>query len=514
MAARFAASTGVVTAAFTWDATAGVKWALTSGGIGGQAVPGSSDDVTFDNNTASASYTATRSVTTALRSLTLKAPSSGTLAFANTRSMTLGAGGLTIAASGVSASGWTGTVTCSTSCALDANGAALGAPLTISGSGITVTMGSAFSTTGAVSVSIGTLAMNGKLLTAGNLSTSAGTGTLNFGTGGTVVINVASAGGTALNLAGTTTNPGSVTVNVGTFSTTVSAGASGIGLTLAGGSGAQVTTLTGSLASLSFSGYTSSVSIGAAGLAVSNLIIPTGLGGGSGGWNNASGSLTVSGTLVTNGRTISNTLIVGASLTLGSDVAANTFWADAQTVALGAYNLTADNWNTSTSGSPTTTITSSGGRFKVSGGGGSFGLTTFPAGFVIECINNVTHVLQGINSSNVTVLNTAGTTRLSNCATIGTIQSSTGEIQLEATKTTVVTNVTLSNCSLRSDTAGSAATLSKASGTVTFTGMTIKDMNFTGGATFLAYTSDGNVDGGNNTGITFTAPNTGNFFLM
>lgn len=34
----------------TWDNTAGVKWALTSGGVGGQAVPTSSDNVFFDAN--------------------------------------------------------------------------------------------------------------------------------------------------------------------------------------------------------------------------------------------------------------------------------------------------------------------------------------------------------------------------------------------------------------------------------------------------------------------------------
>src|SRR3954468_15865291 len=33
----------------TWDATAGSKWALTSGGAGGQAVPTAADDVFFTN---------------------------------------------------------------------------------------------------------------------------------------------------------------------------------------------------------------------------------------------------------------------------------------------------------------------------------------------------------------------------------------------------------------------------------------------------------------------------------
>lgn len=41
-----------VNAPFTWDATAGSKWALTSGGAGGQAVPTNADDVFLDGNTA------------------------------------------------------------------------------------------------------------------------------------------------------------------------------------------------------------------------------------------------------------------------------------------------------------------------------------------------------------------------------------------------------------------------------------------------------------------------------
>lgn len=46
----------------TWDGTAGTKWALTSGGAGGQAVPTSSDDVFFD--AASGAVTVTTSGTT------------------------------------------------------------------------------------------------------------------------------------------------------------------------------------------------------------------------------------------------------------------------------------------------------------------------------------------------------------------------------------------------------------------------------------------------------------------
>lgn len=41
----------------TWDNTAGTKWALTSGGAGGQAVPTSSDDVFFDSNSGAVTVT-------------------------------------------------------------------------------------------------------------------------------------------------------------------------------------------------------------------------------------------------------------------------------------------------------------------------------------------------------------------------------------------------------------------------------------------------------------------------
>jgi len=41
----------------TWDATAGTKWALTSGGAGGEAVPTSSDDVFFDANSGAVTVT-------------------------------------------------------------------------------------------------------------------------------------------------------------------------------------------------------------------------------------------------------------------------------------------------------------------------------------------------------------------------------------------------------------------------------------------------------------------------
>lgn len=56
---------------------------------------------------------------------------------------------------------------------------------------------------------------------------------------------------------------------------------------------------------------------------------------------------------------------------------------------------------------------------------------------------------------------------------------------------------------LESTLAGSQATLSQASGTVNATYLTIKDINATGGATWNAFISNNNVDGGNNIGWDF-----------
>ena len=41
----------------TWNATAGTKWALTTGGAGGQAVPTSADTVFFDANSGANTIT-------------------------------------------------------------------------------------------------------------------------------------------------------------------------------------------------------------------------------------------------------------------------------------------------------------------------------------------------------------------------------------------------------------------------------------------------------------------------
>jgi len=85
MAARY-----WVGGAATWDGTAGTKWALTSGGAGGQAVPTSSDTVFFD--AASGANTVTIGSGTAICSTLTMTGFTGTLAF-GTNSITCAGSG-------------------------------------------------------------------------------------------------------------------------------------------------------------------------------------------------------------------------------------------------------------------------------------------------------------------------------------------------------------------------------------------------------------------------------------
>lgn len=83
-----------------------------------------------------------------------------------------------------------------------------------------------------------------------------------------------------------------------------------------------------------------------------------------------------------------------------------------------------------------------------------------------------------------------------------------GTVQLKAGVTSTVGSLTTSSTNqkfLQSTLAGTRATLSQATGTVSVGYLTIKDINATGGATFNAYTVNNNVNAGNNLGWDFFA---------
>lgn len=90
--------------------------------------------------------------------------------------------------------------------------------------------------------------------------------------------------------------------------------------------------------------------------------------------------------------------------------------------------------------------------------------------------------------------------------TVG-ITLAAGALQLPAGLTTTVGTFTTSGATqkyLQSTTSGTQATLSQSSGTVSTSYLSIRDINATGGAVWQAYTTNQNVDAGNNDGWDFS----------
>lgn len=92
----------------TWDATT-THWSATSGGAAGASVPTLSDDVFFNSASNATGYTVTKTAATAVKSINIAAPATGTLTFSNTAVLST-YGDVTVAGSGVSLTGTNGTI--------------------------------------------------------------------------------------------------------------------------------------------------------------------------------------------------------------------------------------------------------------------------------------------------------------------------------------------------------------------------------------------------------------------
>lgn len=73
----------------TWNATVGTKWATTSGGAGGAAIPTAADDVVFDANSGASTITTSGTTTDLCRSLNCTG-FTGTLSHAAATTITIG----------------------------------------------------------------------------------------------------------------------------------------------------------------------------------------------------------------------------------------------------------------------------------------------------------------------------------------------------------------------------------------------------------------------------------------
>jgi len=200
-----------------WDATAGSKWATTSGGTGGASVPGSLDDVFFDANSGSGTCTVTGTrASKALSTTGYSGTINGSGSLNPNGSLTIDAGTTWSLSGTITLSGNSGgTIT--------TNGKTL-ASVTISSGAGTWDLADALTMSGTLTLSASSATFNTNnhnITTSGNISCT-GTFTLNLGSS-TVTQSAGSCTITTSNLnAGTSTlkftgsvnfNPGGCTFN-------------------------------------------------------------------------------------------------------------------------------------------------------------------------------------------------------------------------------------------------------------------------------------------------------------
>ncbi len=247
-----------------------------------------------------------------------------------------------------------------------------------------------------------------------------------------------------------------------------------------------------------------------------------------GNWTNGSG-LTLSPvgiqflkncTITSNGVSFTSAfaILTGVALTTadnltvsgGMDNSGGTLAIGNNTVTVGSYTQSSGSL---TFGSGTLVLTGSGTAFQittatVTPGTGTIRLTsasakTFAGG------GRTYNILQNGGAGALTISGNNTFTTIQN-----TVQPTTFTFTSGSTQT--VTNFSVSGTSGNlvtiNATSSGAATLSKASGTVSVSFCNISRSTATGGATWSALTSNGNVDGGTNTGWNFVAAGNGLFF--
>lgn len=160
------------------------------------------------------------------------------------------------------------------------------------------------------------------------------------------------------------------------------------------------------------------------------------------------------------------------------------------TLGSGTWTVLGTSWNANTNvtnltvSASTGTISMTSASAKTFQGGGKTWPTLNQGGtgaLTIQQSNTFTNITNTIQPSTITF--TAGTTQ------------TVGVFSVSGTAGNLIT--------LNSSSAGSQATLSDSSGTNSISYTSIKDINATGGATWNAFVTNGNVDDGNNTGWDF-----------
>lgn len=523
----------------SWDATAGTKWALTSGGAGGQAVPTASDDVFIDSG--SGAVTVTVAASSVCRNLSF---TSGAGAFAGTFTGTSAlaiSGNFTLVA-GMTYS-YTGALTfnSTTSQTITSAGKAINNNVTFNGAGgswalqdnVTVSSGRV------ITLTAGTIDLNDKILSVPTITASnTNVRGIAFGTSGKCVITTTSGNAwlftdsTNASFTGTTRvefTPPSTSTSRNVYNSSTAGFGETNTVNMYFTTGTDTINFRGRARVLDFTGFTGTLSSAVQGLIVygdftlnSGMTIAAttfgfSLAGSSGTQSFTSNGVTIDAPLLIESTGATVTLVDNAALaasrrlTLTSgtlNLAGKTFSAN-QFVSTGTSSRTLNfgaNGKVTIFGSGTTAWQVTGSNVTFSGTG-TVDMTSASAKTFAGGSFTYPFTLNQGGTGDLTV--SGNNTFYDVTATI--TATSAASILFTAGSTQTVTQFTASGASgklltLNSSSAGSTFTLSDSSGYNSVSYCSIKDSIATGGATWLSYTSNGNVDGGNNTGWDFSAP--------
>jgi hypothetical protein len=417
---------------------------------------------------------------------------------------------------------------------LTTTGKVFSGSIVITAPGGTVVLADSLVTSANFNFTQGTLNLNNNTLTcATQLSIGPNTtATLAGGTSGVLVVTALTAQGFVILVTGTgLTVTGSPTIRL-TY-----AGANAISTSIGSSTEAnsisyEFTAGTYPLAFLSagqsvrnatFTGYAGTLTTGSA-TVFGNLTLSTGMSLASGTAALRMGATSGTKTITTSGKTLDFPVTINGAggtfqlldnFTLGSTrifrLTNGTLNLSGRTLIPGAQLLT---------DTGTKNITFNGGTISCQQTGS--GITnSAPTGFTttagtgtgtITFTNAGTKTFAGGGSTwNCTVNNAgAGALTVSGSNTITTLSNTVQPTAFVFTSSTTqtVTNFNVSGTpgnlvTITASTPGTRATLSKASGTVSVSHCSIKDSNATGGAVWQAFTTNGNVNGGNNLGWLF-----------
>lgn len=485
-----------------WSNTA--RWSTTSGGAGGASVPGAADVAIYDaNSDAGSNFTAT--VDTAITITTLNITTVDVLVtIAGTTNLTVTGGGtwsvsvLSIAQDGIK---FTSDVTFGGSIVLTSG--------TLDISDVTLSASLFSSSNSAVrSVAFGA---SGKIVVTGDSTTVFSTGTAtNLIYSGTPLVELNYAGST-----GTRTVSGGFT---GTNANNV------ISVRVVGGSDIIQMQNTHSVLNLDFNTFAGTMDNGSPRIWGSLTISPSMtivpnlnslvFFSTTGTYTITSNGVTIDRPIVFGTGTSTSTVQLSDDLTLGPTrgltLNSGTFDANDQNIDTGQFSSSNSNARTLQMGSGNWTLRGQGSTTVWN--------TSTPTNLTVDAETSTVYfasaTIQNASGGGVTihdaVVSGAGTftdaslnfAKFSNSVSPVTIRFGSG-------LTTTFTDFDVSGTSgnqvtLSGSAPGSQATLSQPSGTVSASYLTIQDINATGGATWQAFTTNDNVDAGNNLGWDFS----------